>query len=99
MPGEWREILAYRQYFDPQREPDATSFYFHKQKDSDVIYLDFHKPLSKKKIALPDYMAGKKISILEKTPSVVLHTGSTVPKGGISLSVSSDYGYVVLKLD
>jgi len=97
--GDVREILVYRQYFDPQREPDATSFYFHKQKDSDVIYLDFHKSLSNKKIALPDYMAGKKISILEKTPSVMLHTEAIVPKDGISLSVSGDYGYIVLKLD
>ena len=97
--GDVREVLAYRQYFDPQREPDATSFYFHKQNDSDVVYLDFHKSLLKKKIALPDYMTGKKISILEKTPSVVLHTESTVPKDGICLSISGDYGYIVLKLD
>lgn len=97
--GDVREVLAYRQYFDPQREPDATSFYFHKQRDSDVIYLDFHKPLLKKGVVLPGYMTGKKISILEKTPSVVLHTGPTVPKEGISLSVSGGYGYIVLKLD
>lgn len=97
--GDTREILAYRQYFDPQREPDATSFYFHKQKDSDVIYLDFHKSLTKKTIVLPDYMAGKKLSVLEKTPSVVLHTGQNVPRAGISLSVSGGYGYLVLKLD
>lgn len=97
--GDVREVLAYRQYFDPQRDPDATSFYFHKQRNSDVVYLDFHKSVLKKEIVLPDYMVGKKLSVLEKTPSVVLHTASTVLKNGISLSVSEDYGYIVLKLD
>lgn len=97
--GDVREVLAYRQYFDPQREPDASSFYFHKQRESDVIYLDFHKPLVKKTIRLPDTMTGKKIVILEHTPSVVLHTEKTVPKDGLCLSISSDYGYIVLKLD
>ena len=97
--GDVREIVAYRQYFDPQREPEATSFFFHKQKDSDVVYLDFHKSLANQRIGLPGYMAGKKVSILEKTPSVTLHTGATVPADGILLSVSGNYGYLVLKLD
>ncbi len=97
--GDEREVLAYRQYFDPQREPDATAFYFHRQRNSDVVYLDFHKSLNEKRIALPDYMAGKQIAVLERTPSVTLHTKGIVPADGVSLSVAGDYGYIVLKLD
>ncbi|MBT3375565.1 MAG: hypothetical protein HN742_20165 [Lentisphaerae bacterium] len=98
--GESRRVLAYRQYFNPQREPDATAFYYHKQMSSDIVYLDVHKSLENKVISLPQEYAGKTVTILEKTPSVELHVGEIIPaSGAIALSVSDDYGYVVLKLD
>ena len=98
--GESRRVLAYRQYFDPQREPDATAFYYHRQMSSDVVYLDFHKSVENKTISLPQYCVGKKVTVLEKTPSLELHSGGTIPaNGAIALSVRDGYGYVVLKLD
>ncbi|NTU42960.1 MAG: hypothetical protein HGA78_07890, partial [Nitrospirales bacterium] len=98
-PGASKQLILYRQYFDPKREPDATAFYCHKQEGSQLVYLDFHKPLQNKMIKLPAGLAGKTISILEKTPSLALHTNKTVPTGGIRLSVDGGYGYLVLKLD
>lgn len=98
-PGASKEMVLYRQYFDPNREPDATAFYYHKQEGSSVVYLDFHKPLSSKIIRLPGEYSGKTIAILEKTPSVTLHTSRTVPPDGIRLSVDGTHGYLVLKLD
>ena len=71
--------------FDPEREPDATAFYHHHDGDSHLVYLDFHKPLKNKNISLPKELCGKKISIIEKTPSVTLHTANTVPANGICL--------------
>ncbi len=98
-PGASKEMILYRQYFDPNREPDATAFYCHKQGGSPVVYLDFHKPLQNKIVKLPRELAGKAISILERTPSLTLHTRETVPTGGLRLSVAGDHGYLVLKLD
>ena len=98
-PGTSKEMVLYRQYFNPNREPDATAFYYHRQENSPVVYLDFHKPLQNKIIRLPREYAGKTVSILEKTPSLTLHTSETVPMDGIRLSVHGNYGYLVLKLD
>lgn len=98
-PGRTVETVAYRQYFDPQREPDATSFYWHHQGKSLIVYLDFHKVLKNKTVKLPEAATGKKITILEKTPALVLHTGDTVPAAGIKLDNTAKHGYLVLKLD
>ena len=43
-------------------------------------------------------MTGKKISIIEKTPSLTLKTNNTVPGKGIILSVTGNYGYAVLRI-
>ena len=61
--------------------------------------MDFHKILKEKTIALPDAATGKKITILEKTPFLILHTPDTVPANGIRLSSNVEHGYLVLKLD
>ena len=99
-PGTSVECCTYKHYFNPQAEPDATSFYYHKEGDSTLLYLDFHKVLSNKKIHLPASFAGKKISIVEKTPSVILHTENEIPcESAIMLDVTGDSGYIVLKLD
>jgi hypothetical protein len=98
-PGKKIETVTYRQYFDPQREPDTTSFYCHYQGKSLMVYLDFHKMLKNKEIKLPASAAGKKITVIEKTPAVTLHTTGKVPASGIRFSNSSGHGYLVLKLD
>ena len=98
-PGQVIETVAYRQYFDPQIEPDATSFYCHYQGTSLVVHLDFHKVVKNKTVKLPAAAAGKKITILEKTAALELHTKGVVPAEGIKLSNNAKHGYLVLKLD
>lgn len=98
-PGQIKETVCYRQYFNPQLEPDATSFYWHRERDSWLVYLDFHKELKNKQIRLPQHLTGRKISIVEKTPSLTLHTAETVPGDGIRLDVAGKHGYLVMKLD
>ena len=71
-PGTTKEMILYRQYFDPNREPAATSLYYHKQKTSQVVYFDCHQPLQNKTISLPKEFSGKTISVIEKTPSVAI---------------------------
>ena len=91
---------AYTQYFDPQAEPDATSFYHHRDGDSQVVYMDFHKTLVGKVVRLPPEFAGMKISVLQRSPSVTLHTAGIVPPdGGIVLDVADGYGELVLRLE
>jgi len=97
--GDEKNTVIYRQYFDPQLEPDATSFYHHKEGGVDVVYMDFHKTLKNKRIKLPAFFVDKKITVVEKTPSVVLHTNKTVPHGGLILDVNDNYGYLVIKFD
>ena len=96
--GRRIEHCGYTQFFDPDREPDATAFYHHRDGDSHLVYLDFHKTLKRKNISLPKELCGKKISIIEKTPSVALHTGDTVPENGLSLDVAGGHGSLVLRL-
>ncbi|MBO4632361.1 MAG: hypothetical protein J5858_10600 [Lentisphaeria bacterium] len=98
-PGKTMETVCYKQYFNPKLEPDATSFYWHREGKSWLVYLDFHKELKDKLIRLPAFFAGKKITVVEKTPSLTLHTEKTIPAEGIRLDVSGKHGYIVLKLD
>ena len=98
-PGRKIETVSYKQYLNPQIEPDATAFYHHREYDADIIYLDFHRSLSRKKIRLPEAMTGKKLSVIEQTSSVTLHTKERIPSDGISLDVKGGYGYIVLKAE
>jgi hypothetical protein len=91
--------LAYRQYFDPSAYENATSVYWHREGNAYVLYIDYHKSAGKDVIKLPDYLSGKKITVVEKNPSVKLFTDHTVPPEGIVLSVSDPYGYAILKLE
>jgi hypothetical protein len=64
-----------------------------------MLYIDYHKAVQKDIIKLPAYLIGKKITIVEKTPSLNLLTDKTVPAEGLAISVNEQYGYAVLRLD
>ena len=99
-PGTVMETVAYKQFFDPQKEKDATSFYYHFQGDSFIVYADFHKAVRNKVLLLPSCAAGRKITILEKTPGMTLHTSGNIPeKAAFSISTAPGNNYIVLKLD
>ena len=91
--------LAYRQYFDPSAYKNATCVYWHREGNAYVLYVDYHKSVENDVIKLPDFLSGKKITVVEKTPSLKLFTDQTVPPEGIVLSVSDQYGYAILKLE
>ena len=98
--GKVMETVAYKQFFNPRKEKDATSFYYHFQGESLVVYADFHKELKNKVLHLPKAAAGRKITILEKTPGMTLHTRGTIPeKAAFAVSATSGNNYIVLKLD
>jgi len=87
---------AYRIYYDPRRNPNATCVYWYKENDDYLVYLDYHRNVDNEIVVLPPEMTGKKISIIEKTSSFRLLTDKTVPEKGIAISVTNEYGYSVL---
>ena len=97
--GKEFHCLACRQYFDPTAYKNATCVYWHKEGDSYLLYIDYHKSVENDIIKLPDFFWGKKISIVEKTPSVKLMSEETVLAAGIVMSIKGNYGYIVLRID
>ena len=91
-------FVGYRQYFNPHFAGNATSLYWNQQENETVVYVDYHKSVEKDVIKLPAELVGKKLEVVEKTPSVTLHTESAVPAKGVEVSVTGDYGYIVMKM-
>lgn len=97
-PGLTLRSISYKHYFNPMQDPDLTAFYYHQQEKSQVVYIDCHKTLKNKKIRLPEALRGKKITILEKTPSVTLHSSRGQTGSELVFDVVKQ-GSLVLKLD
>ncbi|OGV72075.1 MAG: hypothetical protein A3K19_08290 [Lentisphaerae bacterium RIFOXYB12_FULL_65_16] len=87
--------VAYRRYFNPEPLENATCAYWYRDGDRLVVYLDYHKSVDKDTVVLPPECRGKRITVVEKTPSLTLHTDKTVPADGVTVSVTGDYGYLV----
>ena len=90
--------VAYRQYFRPAARGSATCLYWHPEAGDVVVYADYHHGVDHDVLKLPAEWAGKRMTVVEKTPSVTLHTRTTVPRDGVVVSVAGTNGHVVLKL-
>jgi hypothetical protein len=90
--------VGYRDYFSPRDYPDASCVYWHPEGDDILVYADYHQKLDSTLVKLPPEFTGRKIAIVEQTPSINLQTKDIVPSAGIALSVAENYGYIVLKL-
>ena len=97
-PGLTLRSVSYKQYFNPAQDPELTAFYYHQQENSKVVYIDCHKSLKNKKILLPESLRDRKITILEKTPSVTLRSSSKRTAAELVFDVA-EQGSLVLKLD
>ena len=92
--GKEFHTYAYRQYFDAASRKDISgNMYYHKLKDAWYIYLDYQKSVKDEFVKLPAVVKGKKLSVVEKTPSV----SCKGTKEGILLNVKDGYGRLVLK--
>ena len=85
--GTVLEAVGYRCYFNPETIGDATVLFSIPVKDGVKVYADFHK--SVKDYVLP-FAADAKTVIMESSPGVSLR--------GNKLSVSGNYGYIVVKV-
>lgn len=92
--GKEFHTYAYRQYFDAAAcKAVSGNMYYHKLKDAWYIYLDYQKSVKDEFVKLPAAVKGKKLSVVEKTPSVSFKEED----GGILLTVKDSYGRLVLK--
>ncbi len=92
------DCTAYRQYFDPAAFPGATCVYWHPDGGAIMLYIDYHRAAERDVLRLPDSLTGKRLEIIEKTPSLTLHTGGTVPADGLAVSVSEAGGSLAVRL-
>lgn len=92
------DCLGYRHYFYPPAQGKATCFYWHEEDEDTVVYADFHRAVDHEVLVLPPALTGKAITVVEKTPSLTLHTEGTVPAAGVVVSVAGNYGYVVFSV-
>lgn len=90
--------IAYRQYSCPASHPTATCVYWHPEGPDIVLYAHYHQPVDRDVLRLPAHLTGKTLAIVEKTPSVTLHTTGTVPADGVVLSVTGKHGYIVFRM-
>lgn len=86
--GTVLEMGGYRCYFNPEKIGDASVLFTIPQKQGARVFADFHK--SVKDYVLP-FAADAKVTILEKTPSVVLK--------GNKVSVTGTYGRLVVQTE
>jgi hypothetical protein len=89
---------GYKNYFNPQRYKKPSSVYWHKQDKAIRLYIDYHQAVDKDVIKLPESFIGRKITVIEKSPSIKLLTTGKVPKQGITVSVTGKQAYLVLDL-
>ena len=61
------------------------------------MYIDYKEKIARDTIKLPDYLIGKKISVLESSGDLSLP--ELVPDEGLILKIDDPYTYIVLKLE
>jgi hypothetical protein len=96
--GSVFEAVAYRQYFWPGAAPNATCCYWHPEGEETVLYAAYHRAVERDVLQLPPDFAGRRIRVVEKTPSLVLHTDRDVPAAGLVVSSSGKHGALVIAI-
>ncbi len=97
--GTVLEMAGYRKYLNLTEYVNPTCVYFYRNGNSLMLYVDYHKSVNNDAIKLPAEFTGKKITVIEKTPSLKLLSGDTIANGGINVSVEGSHGYIVLKAE
>ena len=97
--GTVLEMVGYRKYLNLTEYVNPTCVYFYRNGNALMLYIDYHKPVNNDAIKLPAELTGKKITVIEKTPSLKLLSGDTIAKEGINVSVEGNHGYIVIKAE
>jgi len=62
------DCTAYRQYFDPSANPNATCVYGNDQRDSYVLYADYHQAWRRMSSNYPQVSSASALRLLKKLP-------------------------------
>jgi len=92
------DAVAYRSIYNPLTLPQATVFTWFQDGTDVVVLLDFHQPVTRLPIPLPAGFAGKTVNVVDKSPSFSLIDGANVLAERLSVTVTGEYGYAVLKI-
>ena len=92
------DIVAYRAYWSAETCPEATSFIWFRDGKNIIVIADFHQNVTCSKLPLPAYFSGLDVTVIDKTPTLTLHGSGVLSSDGLLVSVTSGYGYIVLKL-
>lgn len=91
----FKEINYYISYFDPAANPGQL--YWYKDGNSYIIYSHCQSVQSRVPLALPDFMEGLSVEIVEQTDNAVLLT-DTIQNGKLFVSYNTDdANYLVLR--
>jgi hypothetical protein len=91
------EGVAFRNYFNPNLNPNTTAAALYKDGNDWVLMLDYHQVISFDKINIPSYLIGKNIEVIEKTTNATIHN-SIVESDGIYVSIDNTISPVVAYL-
>lgn len=97
-PGTAFECLAYRQYFNPALQANATCVYWHRENEKTIVYIDYHKAVSNDTIHLPESITGRSFRILEKSDSLMVDSAKRIPRDGLKVTSPTDHGSLVIEV-
>lgn len=89
---------AYFTFFDPKKNDSLTACYAIPSADAWLLYIDAHQQLTRYTVKVDQFLAGKRIEVVEKNDSMTLVTTDAVPAGGLIINNTNGNGYLVLRL-
>lgn len=93
--------IAFKSYTNPATNPNAVNVAFYKDADAWVVLIDYNQVVTLDRIVLPVELSGSKITVVEKTSNVTVHS-TVVDNSNVIISVNNTIspvvGYAVLKL-
>lgn len=96
--GSYYEIAAFRAYWSATLNPAATACVWYRDGKSVIVVADFHQNVTLSPLKLPQQLVGLDVTVVDKTASATVHGNGVVTAGGVLVSITGGYGYVVLKL-
>lgn len=93
------EIEAFRAYHVASDAPLASVFTWYRDGANNIIVIaDFHQNVTAYPLVLPASFVGKSVSVVDKSASLSVLGNGVLTSGGVLVTVTGGYGYVVLML-
>ncbi|MDP9891222.1 hypothetical protein J2W32_000319 [Variovorax boronicumulans] len=96
--GSYYEMVAFRAYWSAAVNPAATACTWYRDGKSVIVVADFHQNVTLSPLKLPQQFVGLDVAVVDKSAAATVHGNGVVTAGGVLVSVTGGYGYVVLKL-